>query len=102
IELMNFIAEVHREGKTFDWRANKRLARALELKVFEDRRDSIQLASSVSTVVDPDTQEKIGVIRDRLMRQFGYDEMSADEVLQHVAGLFARGEAKRPGSAAAA
>jgi hypothetical protein len=28
------------------------------------------------------------------MRQFGYDEPAADEVLQHVAGLFARGEAK--------
>ena len=92
-ELMNFVSEVHREGKTFDWRANKRLSRALELKVFEDRRDSIQLTSMVSSVVDPDVQEKIGVIRDRLMRQFGYDEPAADEVLQHVAGLFARGEA---------
>ena len=48
----------------------------------------------MSTVVDPDTQEKITVIRERLIRQFGYDEVSADEVLQHVAGLFARGEAK--------
>jgi len=100
-ELMNFVAEVHREGKTFEWRQNKRLARALELKVFEDRRDSIQLVSLVSTVVDPDTQEKIAVIRDRLMRQFGYDEPAADEVLQHVAGLFARGDAKAEGLEAA-
>jgi serine protein kinase len=98
---MNFVADVHREGKTFDWRQNKRLSRALELKVFEDRRDSIQLVSLVSSVVDPDVQEKIGVIRDRLMRQFGYDEPAADEVLQHVAGLFARGEAKQEGLEAA-
>jgi serine protein kinase len=100
-ELMNFIAEVHREGKTFDWRKNKRLSNALELKVFEDRRDSIQLVSLVSSVVDPDVREKIAVIRDRLMRQFGYDEPSADEVLQHVAGLFARGAAKQAGLEAA-
>jgi serine protein kinase len=100
-ELMNFVAEVQREGKTFEWRQNKRLARALELKVFEDRRDSIQLVSLVSTVVDPDTQEKIAVIRDRLMRQFGYDQPAADEVLQHVAGLFARGDAKAEGLEAA-
>jgi serine protein kinase len=93
-ELMNFIAELEREGETFDFRENKRLTRALELKVFEDRRDSIQLTSLVSTVVDPDTQEKIAVIRDRLMRQFGYDEVAAEAVLQHVAGLFARGDAK--------
>jgi serine protein kinase len=93
-ELMNFISSVEAEGRTFDWTRNRRLARALELKVFEDRRDSIQLTSLVSTVVDPDVQARIAVIRERLMRRFGYDELSADEVLQHVAGLFARGEAK--------
>ena len=93
-ELMNYIAAVHLEGETFNYRENDRLCRALELKMFEDRRDTIQLTSLVSTVVDPDTQEKISVIRDRLCREFGYDELSADEVLQYVAGLFARGEAK--------
>jgi len=93
-EVMNFLAEVEREGRTFDYRENKRLARALELKMFEDRRATIQLTSDLSAVVDPDKQEKIAVIRDQLMRKFGYDEVSADEILHHVAGLFARGEAK--------
>ncbi len=101
-ELLNYVAAVHAEGRTFDYRENTRLVRALELKTFEDKRDTIQLTSLVSTVIDPDTQEKIGVIRDRLMREFGYDEVSADEVLHHVAGLFARGEAKRGGNAEAA
>jgi serine protein kinase len=100
-ELMNWIAAVHIEGQTFEYRQNARLTRALELKMFEDRRDTIQLTSLVSTVVDPDTQEKIGVIRGRLMREFGYDEVSADEVLHYVAGLFARGEAKQGSSEAA-
>ncbi len=93
-ELMNYIAAMHLEGKTFDYRQNKRLTRALELKMFEDRRDSIQLTSLVSSVVDPDTQAKIAVIRDRLMRQFGYDEVTAEEVLHDVAHLFARGEVR--------
>ena len=101
-ELLNYIGAVQAEGRTFDYRENARLVRALELKTFEDKRDTIQLTSLVSTVIDPDTQEKIAVIRGRLMREFGYDEVSADEVLQHVAGLFARGEAKRGGSAEAA
>lgn len=91
-ELMNYIAAIHLEGKTFDYRQNTRLTRALELKMFEDHRDSIQLTSLVSSVVDPDTAEKIAVIRDRLMRQFGYDELSADEVLHEVACLFARAD----------
>jgi len=100
-ELMNYIAAMHLEGKTFDYRQNKRLTRALELKMFDDRRDSIQLTSLVSTVVDPDTQEKIAVIRDRLMRQFGYDEFSADEILREVASLFSRGEGGNGGKEAA-
>jgi len=95
-ELMNYIAAIHLEGKTFDYRQNKRLTRALELKMFEDHRDSIQLTSLVSSVIDPDTQQKIAVIRDRLMRQFGYDEPSADEVLHEVANLFARAEEHAP------
>lgn len=100
-ELMNYIAALHIEGKTFDYRQNKRLTRALELKLFEDRRDTIQLTSLVSTVVDPSTREKIDVIRTRLAERFGYDEKSAEEVLQYVAALFARGDAKRPGAEAA-
>ncbi len=94
-ELMNYIAALHIEGKTFDFRKNKRLTRALELKLFEDRRDTIQLTSLVSTVVDPETRQKIEVIRNRLSSEFGYDEKSAEQVLQYVAALFARGEAKR-------
>ncbi len=91
-ELMNYIAAVHLEGGQFDFRENRRLRRALELKLFEDQRDSIQLTSLVSSVVDPDTQEKIAVIRDRLIRRFGYDERSANTVLRDVASLFVRAE----------
>jgi serine protein kinase len=100
-ELMNYIAALHIEGRTFDYRQNKRLTRALELKLFEDRRDTIQLTSLVSSVVDPSTREKIDVIRQRLSERFGYDEKSAEEVLQYVAALFARGDAKRPSHEAA-
>ncbi|MEM7308611.1 MAG: serine protein kinase [Planctomycetota bacterium] len=100
-ELMNYIAALHIEGKTFDYRQNKRLTRALELKLFEDRRDTIQLTSLVSTVIDPATREKIRLIRNRLMEQFGYDEKSAEEVLQYVADLFARGDAVSGGSGGA-
>ena len=90
-ELLAFVAHAHREGRTFEWRENRRLVAALEEKLFEDRRDSIQLTSELSNVVDPDTRAKIDVLRDRLMRQCGYDQIAAEEVLAHVAGLFARG-----------
>ncbi|MEX1026099.1 MAG: serine protein kinase [Planctomycetota bacterium] len=100
-ELMNYIAALHIEGKTFDYRQNRRLTRALELKLFEDRRDTIQLTSLVSTVIDPETRDKIKVIRDRLVAEYGYDENSAEEVLHFVAAVFARGDTKQGSTEAA-
>ena len=51
---------------------NERLHRALELKLFEDQKDSIKLTTIISNVVDKATQEKIDVIKTRLIKNFGY------------------------------
>jgi serine protein kinase len=93
-EIMNYIGALAVEGKTFNYKTNERLHRALELKLFEDQKDSIKLTSLVSTVVDKDTQEKIEVVKGRLIRDFGYDEISATDVLNYVASIFARGDTK--------
>jgi serine protein kinase len=93
-EIMNFIGAKAVEGKKFDWQTNDRLRRALELKLFEDQKDSIKLKTLVSAVVDKETQEKIDIIKARLMRYFGYNEVSATDVLNYVASIFARGDAK--------
>ena len=45
-------------------------------------------------MVDKETQEKIDVVRSRLIKNFGYDEESATDVLNFVASIFARGDAK--------
>ena len=91
-EIMNYIGALSLEGKKFDWRSNDRLAKALELKLFEDQKDSIKLSSLVSNVVDKDTQEKIDIVKARLIKDFGYDEHSATDVLNYVASIFARGD----------
>jgi len=93
-EIMNFIGALAVEGKKFQWNTNDRLRRALELKLFEDQKDSIKLKTLVSAVVDKDTQEKIDVIKTRLIKNFGYNEVSATDVLNYVASIFARGDAK--------
>lgn len=93
-EIMNYIGALAIEGKSFDYKTNERLFRALELKLFEDQKDSIKLTSLVSTVVDKDTQEKIEIVKGRLMKDFGYDEISATDVLNYVASIFARGDTK--------
>ena len=93
-EIMNYIGALAVEGRTFDYRTNERLHKALELKLFEDQKDSIKLTSLVSNVVDADTQQKIDVVKGRLIRDHGYDDESATDVLNYVASIFARGDAK--------
>ncbi len=93
-EIMNYIGALSIDGRTFDYKTNERLYKALELKLFEDQKDSIKLTSLVSKVVDADTQAKIDVVKHRLIRDYGYDDESASDVLNYVASIFARGDVK--------
>ncbi len=93
-EIMNYIGALALDGKKFEYSTNARLQKALELKLFEDQRDTIKLKNVVSGVVDDETQAKIDVVKQRLIKYFGYNETSATDVLNYVASIFARGDAK--------
>jgi serine protein kinase len=93
-EIMNYIGALALEGKKFDYKVNDRLHKALEKKLFEDQRDTIKLVSLSSPAENRDMHEKIQQVKSRLIKEFGYDEISAHEVLQYVANIFARGEVK--------
>ncbi|MEZ4741524.1 MAG: serine protein kinase [Bdellovibrionota bacterium] len=95
-EIMNFIGALALDGKSFDFRTNERLHKALELKLFEDQKDTIKLTTLVSNVVDKDTQAKIDVVKNRLIKNHGYCEICATDALSFVASIFARGDTVRP------
>jgi serine protein kinase len=94
-EIMNYIGALALDGKRFEYNANPRLLKALELKLFEDQRDTIKLKNLVSSVVDDETQQKIDIVKQRLIKYFGYNETSATDVLNYVASIFARGDTKQ-------
>jgi len=94
-EIMNYIGALALDGKKFEYSTNARLLKALELKLFEDQRDTIKLKNLVSSVVDDETQQKIDVVKQRLIKYFGYNETSATDVLNYVASIFARGDSKQ-------
>ena len=94
-EIMNYIGALALDGKKFDYTTNARLHKALELKLFEDQRDTIKLKNVVSGVVDDETQAKIDVVKQRLIKYFGYNDTSATDVLNYVASIFARGDTKK-------
>jgi serine protein kinase len=91
-EIMNYIGAMALEGRQFTYKDNERLRRALELKLFEDQKDTIRLSALVSGTVDPETQAKIDVVKARLIRDYGYCEHCAGGVLEFAASLFARSE----------
>ncbi|RMG07012.1 MAG: serine protein kinase [Planctomycetota bacterium] len=94
-EIMNYIGALAIEGKQFHYWTNERLQKALELKLFEDQKDSIKLTNLISNVIDKETQEKIDVVKARLIKNYGYNDVSATDVLNYVASIFARGDAVR-------
>lgn len=91
-EIMNYIGALAIEGKQFDFKMNERLHRALELKLFEDQKDTIKLTTIISNVVDKQTQEKIEVVKSRLIKNFGYCDICATDALNFVASIFAKGD----------
>jgi serine protein kinase len=93
-EIMNYIGALALEGKTFNYKSNERLQKALELKLFEDQKDTIKLTTLISSVVDKETQEKIDVVKSRMIKYYGYNDESATDVLNYVASIFARGDVK--------
>src|SRR5438132_14157611 len=94
-EIMNYIGALAIEGRIFNYKTNERLFKALELKLFEDQKDSIKLTSLVANIVDKDTQEKIDVVKSRMIKNYSYCDICATDVLNYVASIFARVDSKR-------
>ena len=94
-EIMNYMGSLAAKGKVFNYNSNEQLYKALEKKLFEDIKDSIKLsalAQDTATVVDKELLEKIDSLKTRLIKDFGYDEDSAQDVLTYVGSIFARGD----------
>lgn len=45
-------------------------------------------------MIDQDAQQKIDVVKGRSIRDYGYCEICATDVLNFVASIFARGDVK--------
>lgn len=90
-----FIGDLAHKKLEFRWDSNAMLRKALEAKLFEDTKDHIKLSAlnvSGATVVQPDLQEKIDALKTRLIKQYGYNDQSARDVLDYVGSIFARGD----------
>jgi serine protein kinase len=93
-QIVGHIGSLASKGKKFNYQSNARLRKALELKLFEDTKDSIKLSalSELESTVDPDQKRKLDELKDRMIKKFGYCEKCAKDVLSYCSGVFARGD----------
>jgi len=93
-QLLEFIGSLEIEGKKFDYKSNEQLYKALTKKLFEDKKDRINLQNVFNGLIDSEEQEKLDIIKARLKKNFGYCDVCASIVLTYVASIFARGDTK--------
>jgi serine protein kinase len=76
-------------GEKFHLGSHARVREAIEQYLFEERRDVLRLVTSTSRP-DDDARQKISVVQERLVAEYGYDEHSAQEALNYVTTLLSQ------------
>jgi len=79
----------YKRGEKFTLDSHAQLHEAIEQYLFEQRRDVLRLVSS-TTRPDEETRQKISVVEQRLVDEYGYDSHSAREALTYVTTLLAQ------------
>jgi serine protein kinase len=78
-----------KRGEKFALSSHARLHEAIEQYLFEQRRDVLRLVSSTMRP-DEEAKQKISVVEQRLVDEYGYDSHSAREALNYVTTLLAQ------------
>ena len=76
-------------GEKFRLASHARVREAIEQYLFEERRDVLRLVTSTARP-DDQARQKISVVQERLVQEYGYDEHSAQEALKYVTTLLSQ------------
>jgi serine protein kinase len=76
-------------GEKFRLASHARVSEAIEQYLFEERRDVLRLVTSTARP-DEEARQKISVVQERLVKEYGYDEHSAQEALNYVTTLLSQ------------
>jgi len=88
-EILIRISSLARRGQTFDYNSHERLKEAIEKKLFADLRDVVKITTS-SRTPDPEQLKKSNEVVNRLIADFGYCTVCANELLKYVGSLLNR------------
>jgi len=87
--IMRSVASVSRRGGSFGVGTDERLKEALEKKLFADLKDIVKITTSTKTP-NQEQLRRINDVVDRLVKDQGYTEQSANELLKYVGTLLNR------------
>jgi serine protein kinase len=76
-------------GEKFMLGSHARMREAIEQYLFDERRDVLRLVTSTARP-DDEARQKISVVQQRMISEYGYDEHSAKEALSYVTTLLAQ------------
>lgn len=88
-EILIRISAYARKGRKFDYNSHERLREAIQKKLFADLKDVVKITTSTKTP-DEDQLKKVNEVTARLMDEYGYCPVCANELLRYVGSLLNR------------
>ena len=88
-EILIRISAYARKGKRFDYNSHERLREAIQKKLFADLKDVVKITTTSKTP-DEAQLKKINEVIARLIDEYGYNSVSANELLRYVGSLLNR------------
>jgi serine protein kinase len=88
-EILIRLSAYARSGKRFDYNSHERLREAIQKKLFSDLKDVVKITTSSKTP-DESHLKKVNEVIARLIDEYGYNSISANELLRYVGSLLNR------------
>lgn len=88
-EILIRISAYARKGKRFEYKSHDRLREAIQKKLFADLKDVVKITTS-SAMPDESHLKKVNEVVARLIDEYGYNSISANELLRYVGSLLNR------------
>lgn len=88
-EILIRISAYARKGKRFEYKSHERLREAIQKKLFADLKDVVKITTS-SAMPDESHLKKVNEVVARLIDEYGYNSISANELLRYVGSLLNR------------
>jgi len=88
-EILIRLSSYARKGKKFDYTSHERLREAVEKKLFADLKDVVKITTSTKTP-DAEQLKRINQVSAKLIAEYGYCAICANELLKYVGSLLNR------------